>query len=47
METLDEAIANGTPVREMIVLLGVRLTTLQNWRRECAGDGDGVDRRKD
>jgi transposase len=27
-------------------LLGVGLTTLQRWRRQFAGDGDGLDGRK-
>jgi hypothetical protein len=26
-------------------LLGIGLSTLQRWRRQFAGDGDGVDRR--
>ena len=38
--------ANGARARELPLLLGVGLTTLQRWRRQFAGDGDGVDRRK-
>ena len=38
--------ANGARARELTMLLGVGLTTLQRWRRHFAGDGDGVDRRK-
>ena len=30
----------------MAALLGVGLTTLQRWRRQFAGGGDGTDRRK-
>ena len=36
----------GARAREVAVLLGVGLTTLQRWRRQFAGDGDGLDRRK-
>ena len=38
--------ANGARARELAQLLGVGLTTLQRWRRQFAGDGDGVDRRQ-
>jgi transposase InsO family protein len=38
--------ANGARARELALLLGVGLTTLQRWRRQFAGDGDGVDHRK-
>jgi len=46
LEILDEGVANGARARELALLLGVGLTTLQRWRRQFAGDGDGVDRRK-
>ena len=46
LEILDEGRANGARARELALLLGVGLTTLQRWRRQFAGDGDGVDRRK-
>ena len=36
----------GARAREVAVLLGVGLTTLQRWRRPFAGNGDGLDRRK-
>jgi len=42
LEILDAAMAAGARA----VLLGVGLTTLQRWRRQFAGDGDGLDRRK-
>ena len=32
--------------RKVADLLGVGLTSLQRWRRQFAGDGDGLDRRK-
>jgi len=38
--------AHGARASELARLLGVGLTTLQRWRRQFAGDGDGVDRRK-
>ena len=46
LEILDEGMANGARARELALLLGVGLTTLQRWRRQFAGNGDGVDRRK-
>ena len=46
LEILDEGIINGARARELALLLGVGLSTLQRWRRQFAGDGDGVDRRK-
>ena len=46
LESLDAAVAAGARAREVVALLCVGLTTLQRWRREFAGDGDGVDRRK-
>ncbi|WP_255441043.1 helix-turn-helix domain-containing protein [Synechococcus sp. HK01-R] len=38
--------AHGARARELALLLGVVLTTLQRWRRQFVVDGDGVDRRK-
>ena len=46
LDILDEGMANGARARELALLLGVGLTTLQRWRRQFVGDGDGVDRRK-
>ena len=46
LEIIDEGMANGARAREPALLLGVGLTTLQRWRRQFAGDADGVDRRK-
>jgi len=43
---MDEGIAAGARARQLARLLGVGLTTLQRWRRQFAGDGGGVDRRK-
>jgi transposase len=43
---MDEGIAEGARASELAKLLGVGLTTLQRWRRQFAGDGDGLDRRK-
>ena len=43
---LDAAVATGARARKVAHLLGVGLTTLQRWRRQFAGDGDGLDRRK-
>ena len=37
---------NGARASELALLLGVGLTTLQRWRRQFAGNGDGIDRRK-
>jgi putative transposase len=37
---------DGARASELARLLGVGLTTLQRWRRQFAGDGDGVDCRK-
>jgi putative transposase len=34
------------PRRELAWLLGVRLSTLQRWRRQFPAEADGVDRRK-
>ena len=46
LEILDAAVADGARAREVAALLGVGLTTLQRWRRQFSGDGDGLDRRK-
>jgi len=46
LEILDEAVAAGARAREVAALLGVGFTTLQRWRRQFAGDGDGLDGRK-
>jgi transposase InsO family protein len=46
LEILDGAVAAGARAREVAALLGVALRTLQRWRRQFAGDGDGLDRRK-
>jgi transposase len=43
---LDAAVAAGARARKVADLLGVGLTTLQRWRRQFAGVGDGLDRRK-
>lgn len=46
LHILDEGVADGARARELALLLGVGLTTLQRWRRQFAGDGDGINRRK-
>jgi len=46
LQILDEGMADGASGRQLALLLGVGLTTLQRWRRQFAGDEDGVDRRK-
>jgi transposase InsO family protein len=38
--------AAGARAGRLAELLGVGLATLQRWRRQFAGDGDGLDRRK-
>ena len=38
--------ADGARAQELALLLGVGLTTLQRWRRQFAGHGDGIDGRK-
>ena len=38
--------ADGARASELARLLGVGLTTLQRWRRQFTGDGDGLDGRK-
>lgn len=45
IEILDAAVQAGPLSCEMAALLGVGPTTLQRWRRQFAGAGDGVDRR--
>ncbi len=46
LEILDAAVAAGARARVVAALLGVGLTTLQRWRRQFTGDGDGLDGRK-
>ena len=46
MEIFEAAVAGGARAREVAVLLGLGLTTLQRWHRSFKSDGDGVDRRK-
>jgi len=46
LEILVEGVANSARARELALLLGVGLTTMQRWRRQFVGDGDGVDRLK-
>ncbi|WP_286194440.1 helix-turn-helix domain-containing protein [Synechococcus sp. CCY 0621] len=46
LEILDAAMAAGARARALAALLGVGLTTLQRWRQQFAGVGDGLDRRK-
>jgi putative transposase len=46
LEILDAGMAAGARAWKLAELLGVGLTTLQRWRRQFAGDGDGLDRRK-
>jgi len=43
---LDIAVAAGAWATGVADLLGVGLFTLQRWRRQFAGDGDGLDGRK-
>jgi putative transposase len=43
---MDEGIAAGARARQLALLLGIGLTTLQRWRRQFAGEGSGVDCRK-
>lgn len=45
LKILDVARAAGARVRKVAALLSVGLTTLQRWRRQFAGDGDGLDGR--
>jgi transposase len=46
LEILDAAVAAVARVRALAAVHGVGLATLQRWRRQFAGDGDGQDRRK-
>jgi transposase InsO family protein len=46
LEILDATVAAGARAREVAALLGMGLRTLQRWRRQFAGDGDGQDRRQ-
>jgi transposase InsO family protein len=46
LEILDAGMAAGARALKLAGLLGVGLATLQRWRRQFAGDGDGIDRRK-
>jgi transposase InsO family protein len=46
LEILDAGMAAGARSFELATLLGVGLSTLQRWRRQFAGDGDGHDGRK-
>jgi putative transposase len=43
---LDSAVAAGARARGVADLLGEGLITLQRWRRQLAGDGDGLNGRK-
>jgi transposase len=45
LQIMDERVAAGARARQLALLLGIGLTTLQRWRRQFADDG-GVDRRK-
>ena len=38
--------AAGARACKLAEVLGVALTTLQRWRRQLAGDGNGLDRRR-
>ena len=46
LEILDAAVAAGARAHKVAELLDVGLTTLQSWRRQFAGVGDGLDRSK-
>ncbi len=46
LEILDAAVAAGARAHKVAELLDVGLTTLQRWRRQFAGVGDGLDCRK-
>ena len=46
LEIFDAGMAAGARAQELAALLSVGLTTLQRWRRQFAGNGDGLDRRK-
>jgi len=40
LQIMDEGIAAGARARQLALLLGIGLTTLQRWRRQFAGGGD-------
>jgi putative transposase len=46
LEILDAGMAAGARSCQLATLLGVGLSTLQRWRRQFTGDGDGTDGRK-
>jgi len=46
LQILDEGMADGARGRELALLLGVGMTTLQRWRRHFASDGNGGDCRR-
>jgi transposase-like protein len=46
LEILEAGLAAGARAQSLASLLGIGLSTLQRWRRQFAGDADGVDRRK-
>jgi len=46
LEILEAALAAGARAAAVARLLGVRLTTLQRWRRQFAADDGAVDRRE-
>jgi putative transposase len=46
LEILDGAVAAGATAVGVAERMGISLRTLQRWRRQFAGDGDGGDRRK-
>ena len=46
LEILEAGLAAGARAQTLAAFLGMALSTLQRWRRQFAGDGDGVDRRK-
>jgi len=46
LEILDGAVAAGATATRVAERMAISLRTLQRWRRQFAGDGDGGDRRK-
>jgi len=46
LEILDGAVAAGATAVRVAERMAISLRTLQRWRRQFAGDGDGGDRRK-
>ena len=46
LEIVEAGRAAGARAQNLANLLCIGLSTLQRWRRQFAGDGDGVDRRK-